>query len=436
MGTRVDGTRQSPQTGNLSVKIAIDETHTGILDSADLVRCYFIEDIFGFCMMGKLIFYDRSGLMEYGPFTGNETISLVYGTEEEREIVFHIWRVKRIVQVKQGGVQSSDENLIEVVFVDNSYGATFEPKYSRSFGTDKTYMDIVNHILKNMIGWPTNRINLEQSNSKPIEGFVIPYWSPAKTINWILKRCISTETASSGYLCYGNTYNERTINIRTLNYLFGENNVLDDVDYVFGSSDDSLKNKVLEWHVEGANRNAMGKVLGGTWKGFNPATKKLISTNYNFTEGIKDTVLLGRQAVLPNITDATLGSSVEKVTGEASEAELKAFLYDEWARQYNRQNAIIITVEGNEKRYAGHQIQIRWPSADKVSQIYHKQYQGKYLVKSITHHFTARTSGSSFNYTQKMVLLKNGFQDGDAISLVNASKQNTQTRNKYTFVRA
>jgi hypothetical protein len=431
MGSRVDPQRQNPAVGNLSVKIVLDETKTAIIDAQDIVECFFIEDIFSFCMVGKLTFYDRNGLVEFGPFTGNEVISLVYGTEEEREIVFHIWKVKRMIQIK--GNRPTDDSLLELFFVDSSFESMMLPKYSRSFPVDTLYTDVIKHLLRNMVGWEDKQMNIEPSITKTTDNFVIPYWSVTQTIQWLIKRAQGGLSGSSGYLCYNNTYKDFSANVYTLNYLFGENNVIDEQDYVFETTDDRVKNKILEWSMEGVDMNTVGKLKGGTWRGFDSSQKKLIEKDWSFSEGVRDTVLMGRKTFLPDLTNTDMGGVIQSRTGEHNEIALRNTLYSEWVRRYSRQNAFVIMLEGNEKRYAGHQVQIRWPSSDSVSQIFHKQLSGKYLVKSITHHFTG--SDSTINYLQKAVLLKNAFQDSDAASLINATKQNTISRNKFTFVR-
>ena len=46
---------------------------------------YFIEDIFSFCVTGKITFTDRNGIFEFGPLTGNEMLSVVYGNADDKE---------------------------------------------------------------------------------------------------------------------------------------------------------------------------------------------------------------------------------------------------------------------------------------------------------------------------------------------------------------
>jgi hypothetical protein len=61
-----------------------------------------------------------------------------------------------------------------------------------------------------------------------------------------------------------------------------------------------------------------------------------------------------------------------------------------------------------------------WPSGDYVS-VVDKNMMGKYLVKSITHNFTPLDPTP---YTQRMILIKNGYHDSDNTALTKAVKKN------------
>ena len=68
------------------------------------------------------------------------------------------------------------------------------------------------------------------------------------------------------------------------------------------------------------------------------------------------------------------------------------------------------------------QIEIEWPSNERErTKSFNKQLKGKWLIKSITHQLLG---GTTMSYRQRLVLLKNGFEDSDMKDLVNASKMN------------
>ena len=426
--TQFDPSRSNRYTGNLSVKIVIDEREVGILDSQQIVECYFIEDIFKYNLSGKLTFYDTEGIYENAPFTGNEMLVLVYGTDEIREITFHVWKVVNITQVSN--VHSTTKNIIELFFVDTAFYNTMMRDFSRSFPKNTLHSDIVKHLLKNMVGFPDKDINIERSSSKILKDWVMPGWSVADSIGWLASRASGEKSGTSGYLCYNSTQETWKANFVTLNYLFSENNVIDANDFIFEGDSTTTPNKILEWWVNGTDKSTMRTVFGGRWHGIDTSKKELIKEELKFTDGLSKTVLLGKKSYFPDVSDAACSC---RITGDIR-ADLKNNFYNEWVKRYSLQNAVNILIEGNEKRYAGHQIRIMWPSINKTTQIYDKQKEGKYLIKSITHNFTG--GGRNINYMQRIVLLKNAFEDSNSSSLVKATRMNIlqSTRNARSFL--
>jgi hypothetical protein len=196
------------------------------------------------------------------------------------------------------------------------------------------------------------------------------------------------------------------------------------------SGDEYRANKIFNWRIEGASRIGLRPVIGGKWRGINPDTKGLLAISYDYEDGIKDTILLGKKSIFPDISDT---DSTMALTGDRNPTELKNVLYDKWCKQYSIQNSASIMVEGNPERYAGHLINIEWPSYDKKQQLFQKQLEGLWLVKSITHHWNGR--GGSQQYMQKMVLIKNGFFNSSSKTLLNAEKHNLTGGVKTTFLK-
>lgn len=115
----------------------------------------------------------------------------------------------------------------------------------------------------------------------------------------------------------------------------------------------------------------------------------------------------------------------EVLTGESGdkymllECLLENMYYSDWIKQYCLQQLVSINVSGHVERYAGGQIEINWLSGNS-DVMFNENYMGRYLVKSITHQFSAQTEPQ---YIQKMVLIKNGYylSTGDMTA---ASKMN------------
>jgi hypothetical protein len=426
MTTKFDPNRDNPFTQNLSVQIAIDQKNVYLLDSAHIRECYFIEDIFTHCIVGRLTFTDVKGLFEHGPLTGNELLSIVYGTEETREIVFDIWKIENIIQASPNN--PTDEALIEVVFVDTSYYNMFVTKHSFSFAAETLYTTITDYVLKNMVGWESNLINTEPCSNFSTDPIAFPWWTASEIIRFTLKRAKSSVTTKSGYLHYNNTEDGWKTNTRTLDYLFSDQNKIDSNTYIFENANENPhgQNKIFEWWLEGINKNAMDQTRGGVWKGFDTTQRKFLNTEYTYADGVVNTTSVGTKSLYSDISDL---NSYHKLTGERTQDDLDMVAYDSWVKQYDSQMQLNIISPGSEKRYAGLQIEIEWPStqrhefANKGVQ-FQKQMKGKYLIKQIVHNFTGSTTGSNINYMQRMKLLKNAYQESDASTLLSVPTPN------------
>lgn len=416
MPNEFDSQRSNPYTGVLSVKIVLDQRETALIPAQDIVYLDFDEDIFSFCMQGQLIFYDQHGLLEYG-FTGNEMISIVYGSKDIRELVFHIWRVENIIQTQNIGPTALKQ--IQLTFVDSAFYNMAVKKFSRSFPANTKYSDIMKHLFKNMIGWEDKDINIEPSLNKITEPWAMPYWTAGQSLNWLGNRAVGSISGKSGYLAYNNTKNTFSVNCYSLDWLLSNQNDIDKTDYIFESGEQDELNKILEWKLLGSNKSE-NRLRGGKYRGFKNSTKELITESYDYSKGIKNATLLGKKSLMPDISDT---AAAEMCIPEKTAYNLKNVVYSDWIKRYVNQQKLVIFLLGNEKRYAGLQIQIKWPSVNKRTQIYHKTLEGKYLIQKITNIFDA-------GYIQKVILIKNAYQDSNSKDLLNATTKNTTGKQK------
>lgn len=399
----------------------ITENRPLILNNADIVNLFFIEDIFKFCMVGTIVFNDRYNIMELGPFTGNEKLAIIYSIEEKtRELIFDIWKVGKIQQLGPG-IREESENLVTMHFVDPYYAGYNLRKYSRSWA-DTEYSTIMSDILNNMVFARSGgrRVNIEQSSNKT--DFVIPYWKPQTAMKWLMRRAVGRQSGTSGYLVFNNTDNLLSHNIVTLNYLLTDfNRTIDLVPYTFGSSEVSKENKILEWWISGLDRNSNAIVRGGVWKGYDFQTKKLLNHEHVYSEGADETMMLGRKTLYNQIDDI---QSSNVMVGDSSDDLINNIAYNDWAKRYNMQFILNIIVEGHEKRFAGQQIEIQWPAwaRNLGNQVqFNDLLKGKYLIKSVTHSFNP---GSTYPYKQRLVLIKNAYTNINSKILYDAKRKN------------
>ncbi len=396
--------KENQATSNVYSVMIITEKQPLIIDATDIQEVYFIEDIFKQCLIGKISFLDRSGLMEFASFSGAEKIAIVYSVgRSERTLLFDIWKVGKIQQA--ASVKREQEQLLQIVFIDPFYSQYTLTRYSRSFVNEKV-SDIVQHILNKMMFYEDSGVtyNIEQTSNKM--DFVMPYWTPRQALGYLGKRARGVDTGDSGYLLFNNTQNEKTgikINFVSLNYLFGDfGRTLDGTQYRMASMDSTNKNVILEWWITGMDRTSNVRLKGGNWKGYDFSRKKLLSEVLEYQDAMERSILLGRQSLYGPIDNS---DTYITVTGESDEDQLENFAYTEWVKRYSMQQVVNIVCEGDENRYAGQIIEIEWPSHLR-EQVFNEPLQGKYLIKSITHTFN---SGKEFPYTQRLVLLKNAY---------------------------
>jgi len=412
----IDNTRQGDMQETFSVTVMVESANL-LINAKDIISCYFIEDIYKFCMVGKIVFNDMYGFLEEGPFTGNEKIIISYGEVESRQLIFDIWKVNKISQLSV--TDPTSISMVEVTFIDTIYELFTLRKYSKSWPSNTEISTIMGHILKVMCGLKSINTVIETTES-PITGFAMPYWTPIQALKWLMMRAKSLTTKTSGYLCYNNTYKTFTSNIRTLDYLFSIRTPIDEKTYYFEHEDILYRNKILEWTLNGIDNSTTKMLRGGHWRGYNFKEKRFIDVSYKYSDGIDESTLLGRKSLFENISDI---STSYNTLSETNESDIKRIIYSDWTKRYSVQQTMNFIVRGFEDRYAGQQIDVMWPAAERVNVKYNKQLTGRYLIKSVTHMFTG--GDSTIPYRQKLVCLKNAYHDSDFKALYKATKTNT-----------
>lgn len=406
------------------------------LDSEDVIDMYFIEDIFKYCITGKLVFYDKYNFLELGPFTGNEQIIITYGVDTDTTLIFDIWNVSEISMTLS--LDSQSFGMIELFFIDPTFQTLSFRKYSRSWGeTPSLKMSkIMVDILENMTTLPTETALQYEESSNYMNGvFIMPYWSPRQAIDYLTSRAVGSTSQTSGYLCYNNTQNNRmTTNLFSLNYLLNDDGKFADEDiYIFSGRDISNVNKILEWTITGTDKASHEFLRGGKFRGYDWETKSLLESEKVYSDGASDMVMLGKKTLFPDISDPY---STAMNLGEKDIETIDNIFFTEWSQRYVLQNLINVTLYGHEKRFAGQLIEIQWPSSIEVGGSFlgfNLSYKGTYLIKSITHSFVGDRRQQE-TYLQKAVLIKNAYSEVDDDLLYGSSKVKNRVSTK-TIIR-
>ncbi|MFH1823638.1 MAG: hypothetical protein ABH873_00210, partial [Candidatus Firestonebacteria bacterium] len=180
------------------------------LEPGDISQFYFIEDIFSFCMAGKMVFDDRFGILEFGPFTGNERLMLAYGETKSKKLVFDIIKFEK-VEMTSSSLPTQGTRIV-IHFVDTTFRNFTRKKFSKSWKNESNLK-----IFKDIIKWAegkgdNDKIILKRySDTNDKISFVIPYWTLMDSISWLNRRTKPKPSQNvgneiGGYLYYNNTY--------------------------------------------------------------------------------------------------------------------------------------------------------------------------------------------------------------------------------------
>lgn len=412
--------RTQDNTSQFSVSIGMKDGWT-VLSGDEIVQLYFVEDIFSYCMTGKMVFTDTRGMFEFGPITGNEVIRIHYSKGDDetpgdsgQEWEFKIYKVARVDQLKEADPEK--EEVIEIFFADymffhlhfTQHSKAWKKKYIHNIvediGNDMLYAD------KHPEGWN----NLEETD-KEIDLFYMPYWYPSTALSWLCKRAKSRNTEESGYLFYNSIKGVNFISLGKLmegNLMSIEGMGTDD--YVFDDANPQYFNKILNWSISGIDMTALKNIAGATKLGFDSQTKSFIKNQYTYADMVEKHNILGNYTLFPDISNEN--ASFEIIGN--SKNEIDNLYQNAWNKRYDAQHCLSMIVRGHEGRYPGGLIKVDWKSIDEEEQKYNQHLDGIYLIKSITHVFSGY---NNVPYKQRMVCIKNGYYESD-IDLFSASK--------------
>jgi hypothetical protein len=426
------------------------------LEAGDIQQFYFIEDIFSFCMVGKMIFEDRYGIVENGPFTGNERILLAYGETKSRRLLFDIIKIEKMTM--SSPTKSSSGTQLVIYFVDTTYKYFTKKRFSTSWKKTNN-KKILEDILYKMCQGSSNNEKIILKRYDPTDNksdFVIPYWTPIESMLWLNKKTYPKASQNKGnnkiggYLYYNNTYwddgetknkdNNFTAAWKSINYLFGfpttnKNEWIDHENpFLFSGSPGEKEsptyvNKILDWKYSGIDFSSIKKIQGGHMLGYNFDGKDLIDRKYKYSKKndtekvhygmIEEIAGLGNKSLFPDISE--LDSEIT-LTGFDNNNDLDNGYFYDWLKNYSKQQSLSVIVRGWEERFAGMMVKdLYWKSFDAEDLGGNQNMIGPYLIKSVTHNF-----GTKQGYTQRLVLLKNAYYKSEA-SLIPIKHTNTAT---------
>lgn len=408
----------------LGVKIFTDNGDY-IIGTETIEELYFIEDIYSTSIMGKIIFLDAIGLLEFGPISGNERFEIKFGNTEFDEyyktINLYGYKIKSIYPNTNTRTESS-ANVIEIILVDETFQQFHNRQWSKAW-TDEYIHNIVEDIAGTHVGAEFKAI--ENTNER-LEHFDTHLKTPAECIQWLAERASSVQHGQAGHLLYqsndpdseGFKFNFLSLEtlLRQTKYMEPEG---DRYLYLFSDENEDYQNKIFDHTLSHVDYGTLRTLAGATYRGYDIKRKKLIRRDFTYQDAVNRFTILGKKTLFPDTI--TPDHHMTKVECYGDENMIDNLWFGRWIKQYSLQQTVSITVRGNEKRHAGGMLKIQWLSTDPLKGIIDKEMDGKYLVKSVTHYFA---KGNQPFYVQKLVCIKNGYKDSDNSSLVKSVNVN------------
>jgi len=427
--------------GTGSAVLGVELFTTGVnadvwaIDFNSIEYLYIIEDLYSFCLTGKISFYDRIGISEFGPLNGSEKLRIKFGNDggdnDYKIVVMNIQKIEKIDRFKEA--RPANDDLIDLILVDENYQKWHSHFWSKSW-VDTKISDIMTDIAKNHLGIE-EFVSFEATQEK-IEYFDTHLRTPAECISWLMNRASGAQTKQPGYLFYNGNNNDTDgfgYNFHTLEQLMQNKKWMPPYDandkaaYVFETANPNYINMIRNHKILNIDLAAIKSLSGGTLLGWDIKRKKLIKQEYVYQDAVDRFTILGRKTLFP--AEMQISHPTVRIDGYSDEKMLDNIWFGNWVKEYTNQQQVHITVDGHTKRKAGGMIRIIWPShedgvTDSMSytkETFNKQMDGRFMIKSITHYFDKRLS---MGWQQKLVCIKNGYSASPNPNLVPAKKIN------------
>jgi len=404
--------------GNFTIQM-IRGDKVATISAENVIELNIVEDIYSLCMAGSLIFYDKEGWTETFEIIGFDPLYIIYqegGINVEK--MFVVYNYEAIVE---------DSNITTGLkkarwfFVEPMFTSLVDRRYSRAWAEGKKGSDIITDICKDMI--KTENFEKFENTNETFDNFYMPYWSPAESIKWIMKRCSGEKSKLPGYLFY---YNSKGANFVTMETLVtskdrekGEDGK--NVKYIF-TDQSAADNKILDWYINPPDRLALKYLSGAKRHGFDFDGKYIHNPSYTYKDSVDKYSLLGKSTLFWDLSNSRTNVIID---GESELEKIDNINDHEFIRRYSKQFSAGLVVRGHSRRYAGMIIDVAWKSVD-YSKKTDKMLEGLFMVKSITHQFTSGINVSPV-YRQLLTCLKTGYELSESQQLMPAAKTISDT---------
>lgn len=394
---------------------------------SEVLNLYFIEDIYSFNIVGRLQFIDKHGLLEHTILTGQEYFTIVWGPyQNEMELNLYVYKINDIT--RSDGIYGMGESYVDVFLVDKYFNNFHSKGHSFAFKNGdyaSNISDIINGITTKYIlheddtesrSFSIAATNESDPATDNLDNYYTGMRTPAENLRWLLPRARDQRFQTAGYLYYNRlqpTEPYMKFNCNTIEYLLNQETEVicepgSEYKYYFESDNEYYVNKILDYKLHRPDNRSLKKLIASRVLGFDSVRKMFIDNSFTIGDALSKFTILGNFSLFREGFDIEEVEESFELEGDNKEYHLENLWYDSWIKQYCLQQTISLLLKGYNKRQIGTIIEVVWPSYDNDNLIYHKQLSGKYLVKSIVHHFGINNSPF---YMQKMICIKNGYEE-------------------------
>lgn len=389
------------------------------------------EDIYNNSLSGSITFVDSLNLSKHMPIVGNEELSIVFYTPGQPNQALNKISLKlKVYKVSQRqSTEKEKQVFISLEFVSKEFFNSTLVKFSRSY-KNMTYGLMMREIFKTYFvdqGSPTlehDQNNIYWYDTYGKRSFIVPYWSPLYTINWLTNHSYTIGRSGekmSDYMFYQTV--DGKYNFFPLSHLKTLGTV---ANYRYVPADQSTGTKLMDNAtnfiiVDAGNkmRDIGSGVFASTLTTIDITNKEIEHSKFSYKNSFSDLAHVGKYPIVPAMQDkfSDWSLSYRKIQPKHAYKYDKvkdADGYKDYAlsRQslLNQMNSLTIRIDvpGDSRRKVGDIVEFDMTSAESVSKKADKSdpyISGKYMITKIAHYL--KTDG----YVMVMTLNKDSYDN-------------------------
>jgi len=359
-----------------------------------------IEDIYNNCISGYITVIDTIGLKEFFPVIGEEKIKITFTTDENEFSYFN--NEFYIIKISNEESITSKSKIVKgmkIYFTSieqlNNYKYTFSKSYNHQNISD-IFNDIFNNLLKSK-----KTVNIEETKNSI--NFIIPYWNPFKSINFLCKHALSKKYNDSGYIFFQDKEKFNFVSIISLL----KNN---DKQYEIVLHDIKQNEKKTVGYIGNAEEYKQIKTVD-IIKSLKDGTRgnTVYTWDFSLKSYVKNTIDFEKSHTNTNVGNFTLFKKEEiyndsninifnnyindRIVGNLEyqnqiHEQTKITLRNKIIYKLTEENLLSVVIAGNSDLTAGKLVNVKYRSSDK-NELLNEKLNGIMLIKGMKHKISA-----------------------------------------------